>query len=93
MPEFSVYASETNPWGTTEDQTQFEEAGVDVSYNAATQTWVLVFAHDGQAMQVINDPLGSNGAISFFLVVLDEEGNSSGSMYDGTYLTVSQPAI
>ena len=92
LPEFSVYASETNPWGTTEDQTQFEAAGVDVSYNAATQTWVLVFAHDGQAMQVINDPLGSNGAISFFLVVLDEEGNSSGSMYDGTYLTVSQPA-
>ena len=92
LPEFSVYASETNPWGTTEDQTQFEAAGVDVSYNAATQTWVLVFALDGQAMQVINDPLGSNGAISFFLVVLDEEGNSSGSMYDGTYLTVSQPA-
>lgn len=91
LPEFSVYASETNPWGTIEDQQQFEAAGVTVAYDANTQTWTLTFEKGKYAMNVINDEAISNGAIDFYLVVHDEAGNSSGDM-DGNYLTVSQPA-
>lgn len=42
-------------------------------------------------MGIINNTPTPNGAIDFYLVLHDQTGNSSGSMYDGTYETVSHP--
>ncbi|MCG1013273.1 S-layer homology domain-containing protein [Tepidanaerobacter sp. GT38] len=84
LPEFTVYADPSNPWGTPEAKAQFETAGVTVDYDADTQTWTITFKSDGQAMGVINDEDISNGAIEFYLVAHDSEGNSSGDM-DGNY--------
>ncbi len=73
-------------------EADFLAAGLTVNYNATTLTWTLIFKHDGQAMEVINNAEISKGAIDFFLVAHDEAGNSSGSMHDRTYTTVSHPA-
>jgi len=89
LPEFTVYASEKNPWGTQEAKGQFDSAGVVVAYGAEAQTWTITIKENGLIMSVINDENISNGAIEFYLVIHDEAGNSSGSMYDGSYYKVS----
>lgn len=38
LPEFSVYASEENPYGDDKAKDNFEKLGVDVKYNKARQT-------------------------------------------------------
>ncbi len=90
LPEFHVYADADKVYGKSE--ADFLAAGLTVNYNATTLTWTLIFKHDGQAMEVINNAEISKGAIDFFLVAHDEAGNSSGSMHDRTYTTVSHPA-
>lgn len=90
LPEFTVYADPSNPWGTPEAKAQFDTYGVTVDYDADTQTWTLTFEADGQVMDVINDPELSNGAVEFYLVAHDAFGNSSGDM-DGSYVTVVYP--
>ncbi|GEM_PF-1302165 len=87
LPEFTVYADPSNPWGTPEAKAEFERYGVTVDYDADTQTWTITFKSEGLAMGVINDEDISNGAIEFYLVAHDAFGNSSGHM-NGNYKTV-----
>lgn len=73
LPEFSVYASTTNPYGDSE--ADFEELEVTVDY--ADGTWIIDFG-----------TLDLSG-IEFYLKVIDTDGNEFGSMYNGGYLTVN----
>ena len=43
LPEFSVYASEANPYGTDELREAFASYGVTVTFNSETQTWTIDF--------------------------------------------------
>lgn len=74
LPEFSVYASEENPYGTEEDKTQFEAMGVLVTYNAADQKWVIDFG------DTATDAFVANSGITFYIVIKDAAGNRFGSM-------------
>jgi len=69
LDEFSVYADAGNPYGTAEDKTKFQEAGVVVDYDADTQTWTIDFG------TAISDAFVANGGITFYLVAKDEAGN------------------
>ncbi len=72
LPEFSVYASESDPYGG--EGAAFAAAGVSVTYDAATQTWVIDFG------PTVSGLIASNGGITFYLVLKDMEGNTWGSM-------------
>jgi len=72
QPEFSVYASEGDPYGG--DEALFAAAGVTVTYDAGTQTWEIDFGAD------ISKAIADNGGITFYLVLKDMAGNTWGSM-------------
>ena|GEM_PF-2625337 len=74
LSEFSVYADEGNPYGTTADKQEFESKGVNVTYAAASQKWVIDFGKD------MSDAFVANEGITFYLVIKDEAGNELGSM-------------
>lgn len=57
LPEFSVYASESDPYGG--DIADFTAAGVVVTYDDATQTWVIDFG------ATVSAAIANNGGISF----------------------------
>ena len=90
LPEFSVYASESDPYGG--DIADFTAAGVVVTYDDATQTWVIDFG------ATVSAAIANNGGISFYLVLEDMAGNTWGSMYGTTpentfAYTVSQDLV
>ncbi len=72
LPEFSVYASETDPYGG--DGALFASAGVTVDYDATEQVWTIDFG------DVITDKFITNGGITFYMVLKDLAGNTWGSM-------------
>ncbi|WP_071394894.1 S-layer homology domain-containing protein [Bacillus tuaregi] len=74
LPEFSVYASEENPYGSADAKKAFEEQGVIVTYNAETQTWTIDFG------ETVTDAIVNKGNVTFHTVLRDEAGNSKGSM-------------
>ncbi|MCM3625122.1 hypothetical protein M4D70_23140 [Brevibacillus borstelensis] len=76
LPEFTLYAHEENPWGSTEAQEQATEAGVTATYDSGTKKWVLTFKADGNAYEKITE----QGTVTFYFVVKDVEGNAFGSM-------------
>lgn len=78
LPQFSVYADQADPYGG--DGTQFEAAGVEVTYDPLTQTWVLTFENGGFAL----DTIIANQGITFYAVIYDMAGNTWGSMYTVT---------
>jgi len=78
LPEFSVYADETNPYGG--DGALFVAAGLEVTYNSSTQTWVLTFENGGDAL----DAIIANQGVTFYAVIHDLAGNKWGSMYTVT---------
>ena len=78
LPEFSVYADETNPYGG--DGALFVAAGLEVTYNSSTQTWVLTFKNGGDAL----DAIIANQGVTFYAVIHDLAGNKWGSMYTVT---------
>jgi|GEM_PF-2179705 len=78
LPEFSVYASEGNPYGTDEDREQFESYGVIVTYDADEQKWTIDFG------EVVTSQIVDKGGITFYLVIKDQAGNAWGSMYNVT---------
>jgi hypothetical protein len=78
LPEFSVYASAENPYGTDEDKAAFEQYGVEVTYNAAEQKWTIDFGEE------VTERFVEAGGVTFYLVLKDEAGNQWGSMYDVT---------
>ena len=76
LPEFSVYASEADPYGGDGDL--FAAQGVSVTYDDETQTWVIDFG------ETVSGMIANNGGITFYLVLKDMAGNQWGSMYDVT---------
>ena len=78
LPEFSVYASEDNPYGSLEAKAEFEALGVTVTYDADTQTWTIDFGTTVTAM------LLDAGQVTFYIVLYDEQGYTWGSMYNVT---------
>jgi hypothetical protein len=78
LPEFSVYASALNPYGTAADKAEFEAYGVSVTYDTAEQKWVIDFG------DAVTDQLVSNGGITFYVVLKDRSGNQWGTMYGTT---------
>lgn len=79
-PEFSVYADETNPYGSAQDAADFEALGVSVTYSAASSQWTIDFG------DTITQGMVSGGGIAnFYFVLKDDSGNALwGSMYDTT---------
>lgn len=77
LPEFSVYADEADPYGgatcgPSSDQdcrTQFENAGVEVTYSAAENQWVIDFG------DAVTDVIRNNGQINFHFVLRDANRN------------------
>ena len=78
LPEFTVYASETNPYGTPEAQAEFAAIGASVSYDAATDTWTIDFG------ETVTNMFVSNGGITFYIVIKDDVGNQWGTMFGTT---------
>jgi len=72
LPEFSVYASESDPYGG--DESEFTAAGVSVTYDAMEQKWTIDFGAD------VTDLFILEGGITFYVVLKDEAGNKWGSM-------------
>lgn len=72
LPEFSVYASETDPYGG--ESVTFATAGVTVTYDATDQVWTIDFG------QNVTDAFVSNGGVTFYIVIKDAAGNAWGSM-------------
>lgn len=74
-PEFSVYASVENPYGTDADRTLFEETfGVHVTYDDDLQKWTIDFGPS------VTKSFITNGGIIFYMVLEDLGGNTWGSM-------------
>jgi len=78
LPEFSVYASAENPYGTEDLKTLFESYGVEVTYDADGQKWMIDFG------EAITGQIVEKGDITFYLVIKDVAGNQWGSMYEVT---------
>jgi hypothetical protein len=72
LPEFSVYASEEDPYGG--QGAAFAAQGVEVTYNADEQKWTIDFG------PTVTQTIVNNGGITFYLVLVDEAGNKWGSM-------------
>ena len=76
LPEFSVYADESDPYGG--DGAQFAAAGVTVTYSAVEMKWDIDFGDP------ITDTFVTNGGVTFYLVIKDVAGNQWGTMYGTT---------
>jgi SH3-like domain-containing protein len=76
LPEFSVYASEEDPYGGQEEA--FAAQGVTVTYNTEEQKWTIDFGEE------VTDQIVAKGGITFYLVIKDQAGNQWGSMYEVT---------
>ena len=78
LPEFSVYASATDPYGSAEDAAAFAAAGVVVTYDADAQEWTIDFG------EAVTNAIVANEGVTFYLVIKDEAGNEWGTMYGTT---------
>lgn len=76
LPEFSVYASEANPYGTDELREAFASYGVTVTFNSETQTWTIDFGESASRKFI------EAGTVIFYIVLKDTNGNTWGSMFD-----------
>ncbi|PYF07572.1 S-layer homology domain-containing protein [Ureibacillus chungkukjangi] len=76
LPEFSVYASEENPYGTDTEKAKFEALGVMVTYNAEAKKWTIEFG------STITNQMAKQKDVTFYVVVADEKGYTFGSMYN-----------
>lgn len=78
LPEFSVYADEANPYGgatcgpgsVLDCKTEFNNAGVTVTYSAAANQWVIDFG------QTVTDVIRDNGKVNFYFVLRDANKNT-----------------
>ncbi len=73
LPEFTVYASASNPWGSEEAQAGFDAYGMTVAYDETLQKWTIDFG------EVVTDTFIPDG-VDFFIVLHDEADNKWGSM-------------
>lgn len=70
LPEFSLYASEANPFGSQQAQDQAQELGFNATYSQAEGKWVLDFG------KTITDIFKSRPSVTFHFVVKDALGNT-----------------
>ncbi|QCR31454.1 S-layer homology domain-containing protein [Lysinibacillus sp. SGAir0095] len=78
LPEFSVYASEENPYGSEEAKAQFEALGVMVTYNAEAKKWTIEFGSE------ISNQLIAQEDVTFYVVIADQNKYTFGSMFNTT---------
>lgn len=76
IPEFSVYASEANPYGDDESKAEFLAVGASVTYDAATQEWNIDFG------PIMTEIILDNEGITFYIVIADDADNQFGDMYN-----------
>lgn len=100
LPEFSVYASKDDPYGGQKQE--FKSYGVEVTYKEEIRdgqvrgTWTITFdkgtlARKLNELEVNNAEEVANEILSnfkFYLVVHDADGNASGDMKNGSYVTI-----
>lgn len=81
LPEFTVYADSTNPYGSAQAETDFNDLGVAVAYDDADQTWTITFPKDIGGVSTTD--------IEFYLAftAVNASGDKYGSMYNQGYLT------
>ncbi|NLY45277.1 MAG: hypothetical protein GX053_04720, partial [Tissierella sp.] len=78
LPEFSVYADPSNPYGSQDLNSAFESEGVTVTYDDNNQEWTINFG------EKVTDTIINKGGITFYLVIKDQDGNQFGTMYGTT---------
>lgn len=74
LPEFAVYANESDPYGNGVDTTQkpqYDTAGLSVTYSAALSEWTLEFDKNGSAWTNVIEPAR---AITFYFVLKNSSG-------------------
>lgn len=76
LPEFSVYAGTSDPYGG--DESAFDAAGVTVTYDEDDQTWTIDLG------STVTETILENGGITFYLVVKDNNGYHFGTMFGTT---------
>lgn len=69
LPEFSLYASEANPFGSEQARTQAEGLGFSATYSEDDKTWEMNFGPD------IVDTFRQQSEVRFYFVVKDSLGN------------------
>lgn len=69
LPEFTVYASELNPYGTQQSKDQFEALSANITYDATEMKWVIDFGPQ------ITDIFRAQANVRFHFVVRDSMGN------------------
>jgi len=74
LPEFTVYASADNVYGSPEAEAAFASFGVSVTYDETAQQWTIDFGAD-----ITNNYFIPEG-VTFYLVLKDAEGNTWGPM-------------
>ncbi|CCV64138.1 hypothetical protein BN85405610 [Alteracholeplasma palmae J233] len=74
LPEFTVYASESNPYGTDALRNEFEKQGVEVVFESGK--WTIII--DGSSYEKLIKNANSEFIVHF--VIADKNGNKFGSM-------------
>ncbi|MBO3118098.1 hypothetical protein J4050_15200, partial [Winogradskyella sp. DF17] len=72
VPEFTVYASASDPYGGNE--ADFAALGATVTYDDTLQQWTIDFG------ETVTDLFIANGGITLYTVLKDCAGNELGSM-------------
>lgn len=85
LPEFTVYASESNVWGDPESEQDADNNGIISTYNANTKTFTITLLHDGIAKGII-DSNGTN--VEWYLAVKHTNGTKSHTMNGNDYFHV-----
>ena len=83
LPEFTVPAKAISEFKATIGEQEIIVGSVEY----ADGIWTLTFSE--VATNLIKTATGESKKIDFYLVVKDAAGNASGSMYDGSYKTVT----
>jgi len=106
LPEFKLYPNAGNPWapvGMDESEASNRKSiaegwGLSATYVASLKTWTLTFSGDALIQIRALTAQYTNNEFKIYSLVKDIDGNQSGSMYDGTYVStvvtlVSPPVI
>ncbi|WP_296969456.1 right-handed parallel beta-helix repeat-containing protein, partial [Tepidanaerobacter sp. EBM-38] len=95
LPEFKLYPNAGNPWapvGMDESEASNRKSiaegwGLSATYVASSKTWTLTFGGDALIQIRALTAQYTNNEFKIYSLVKDIDGNQSGSMYDGTYVS------
>ena len=106
LPEFKLYPNAGNPWapvGMDESEASNRKSiaegwGLSATYVASSKTWTLTFGGDALIQIRALTAQYTNNEFQIYSLVKDTDGNQSGSMYDGSYVStvvtlVSPPVV